>query len=63
MENWKIVENANPQYENYLAMFTKRNFDLTGGFIDNATLVGYQNLRDYYYAGIELYAGEDIGTV
>ena len=63
MENWKIVENTNPRYENYMAMFTKRNFDLTGGFIDNATLVGYQNLRDYYYAGVDLYAGEELGIV
>ena len=63
MSNWKVVENPLSRYENYMGMFTKRNFDLTGGFIDNATLIGYQNTRDYYYAGIELYAGEDIGTV
>ena len=64
MTNWKVIENAIPSYNNYIGVYSKRNLDLTGGFIDMATLIGYQNDRDqYYYADTELYAGEEVGII
>lgn len=40
MEDFHIIENSVDIFNNYYGMFTKRSFDLTGGFIDTATLVG-----------------------
>lgn len=40
MSDFHIVENSVDQFSNYYGQFTKRSLDLTGGFIDTATLVG-----------------------
>ena len=40
MEDFHIVENPVDRFNNYYGMFTKRSLDLTGGFIDTATLIG-----------------------
>lgn len=61
MNDLRAVQNEAEGYDNYLAMFTNRTFDLTGGFIDTAKLIAYFNLQDYYYyTGTELYSGDDI---
>lgn len=40
MEDFHIVENPVDRFNNYYGMFTKRTLNLTGGFIDTATLIG-----------------------
>ena len=65
------IENPNRDYADFISWYTTRNFDLTGGFIDNAKLVGYYyNDYGYYYGrnkeeniDIELYAGESVGNI
>ena len=52
-ERW-IVENSNPGMDKYIGIFTERNIDLTGGFIDNAVLIGYYDKADYQYYMNEL---------
>ena len=61
MSDFHIVENPVDQFSNYYGMFTKRSLDLTGGFIDTATLVGstiYEPLLPYAReSNYELHAG------
>lgn len=38
VEHKHIVENTNAAYNNYVGVYSQRNFDLTGGFIDDSTL-------------------------
>lgn len=50
MADFHVVENAVDRFSNYYGMYTKRSLDLTGGFIDTATLVGstiYEPLVPY----------------
>lgn len=72
--NRKLVENSNNNYSDYIAWYTARNLDLTGGFIDTCTMVGYYyNDYNYAYAGVaytdgdidiySVYAGEDLGLI
>ena len=43
------------------SLIESQSIDLTGGFIGTATCRGYSALiTDLYYAGQELYAGEDV---
>lgn len=64
MTNWKVIKNANILYNDYIAVYDKRDIDLSGGFVDTAILTGYENdSNQYSYAGIELYTGESIGTI
>ena len=61
MNNLRLVENAVPEYNNYLARFTKRTFDLTSGFIDTAELVGNFDTQNFnYFSGDELIADSNI---
>lgn len=61
MSDFHIVENPVDRFSNYYGMFTKRNLNLTGGFIDTATLVGssiYEPLVPYARSNnYEIYAG------
>ena len=65
MNDYHIVQNPNENFNDYSGVFTKRSFDLTGGFIDTATMAARLIPDDYYkYARtiedqIELYAGEE----
>lgn len=65
MNGRKWVENPSPNYANFIAWYESRDIDLTGGFVDNAKLVGYYySDYNYYYArenDIEIYAGEELG--
>ena len=57
MDAWRNIENPTADIHDYLGIYTKRNFDLTNGFIDTATLVGYINdTATWYYT----FGGEDI---
>lgn len=63
MNDLRYVQNTVVGYNGYLAMFTTRTFDLTGGFIDNSKLIAYYNHQDFEYYGKypqlqqELYSG------
>lgn len=58
------VQNPSKQYSDFITWYTSRKFDLTGGFVDNAKLIGfYYTEFGYYYSGTELYAGEVIGII
>lgn len=64
MNGRKWVENPNENYADFIAWYQSRSLNLTGGFIDDAKLVGYYyNEYDFYYAGTELYTGEDVGVI
>ena len=55
INSMRQVENYTAEYNNYIAHYTKRNYDLSGGFIDNAELMGYFDSQDYL-----VYAGEGL---
>jgi hypothetical protein len=64
MNDFHIVQNPNEDFNDYSAVFTKRTLDLTGGFIDTATMAGKSILDDYYKytkeeEEYELYTGEE----
>jgi len=64
MDGRKYVANANKDFNDYIAWYTKRNFDLTGGFVNDAELTGYYHIEyDYYYLGNEIYSGESVGII
>lgn len=51
MDFQHYVENIRPDMDNYVARFTQRSFDLTGGMIDTAQMIGYFDTSAYeYYA-------------
>lgn len=67
MGDLHIVENPVNKFNDYYGVFIKRSFDLTGGFIDTAEMVGttlqhnaYKYTRD---TDVELYSGEDDGII
>lgn len=64
MDDVLLVENGDPNFGNYLGGYTKRTFDLTGGFVDTATVIGrYQAFKNDYYAledGSDLKANDNI---
>lgn len=61
------VQNPNPEYAGFIAWYTSRNLNLTGGFIDTAKMTGYYyDYNDYYRMNSaldELYAGESVGIL
>lgn len=63
MNDFHVVENPNEDFNDYLGVFIKRTLDLTGGFIDTATMAG-KSIEDDYYKYTredpepELYSGE-----
>ena len=76
MDYSRFVENPVAELDGFVAMFESRTIDLTGGFFDSATMIGKFDTSDrYYFAGkdhiyeqgkesiVDIYAGEDIGTV
>lgn len=76
MDYSRYVENPVAELDGFVAMFKSRTIDLTGGFFDSATMIGKFDVSDrYYFAGknhvyeqgkesiVDIYAGEDIGTV
>ena len=67
--DWIEIENPDETHGNFLAGMEKVTTDLSGGFIENATLVGYYKLETAYpYAGVndsggtvvDIYAGEEV---
>ena len=59
-EKW-IIENPTPKMDNYIGIFTARDIDLTGGFIDSAKFVGFFDKADYQYFARDLeYDPQDV---
>lgn len=64
LDGRRWVENPNKHQGSFIAWYTRRNLDLTGGFLDNSKMMGYYYYEyDWYYADTELYGGETIGTI
>lgn len=76
MDYSRFIENPVAELDGFVAMFESRTIDLTGGFFDSAKLIGKYDVSDrFYFAGkdhtyetgkesiVDIYAGEDIGTV
>lgn len=69
MGDLHIVENPVLDFNDYYGVFTKRSFDLTGGFIDTAEMDGTTLKHSFYKYmreeadGIEVYSGEDDGLI
>ena len=62
--DWVEIENVSRSYGNFLAMVESLSIDLVNGFIGSATCRGYYKLvSDYYYAGNELWSGEEVGVI
>ena len=64
MNDFHVVENPDEEFNDYSGVFIKRTLDLTGGFIDTATMAAKSILDDYYkYTRTipvpELYTGEE----
>lgn len=66
MDYLRAVENPNQELDGFIAMFSQRTFDLTGGFVDTAQMLGkYDASNRYYFTKtynedkIELYTGEE----
>jgi hypothetical protein len=59
--DWCVVENPNSYFDDYIAEIESLSIDLVGGFVATATLRGYYNYTfDYYYAGTDIYADDNI---
>ena len=65
----RFVENPNVELDGFISMFTQRTFNLTGGFVDSAKMIGrYDTANRYYFTGrnldanpgstVEIYTGE-----
>ena len=69
MDGSRSVENPNVELNGFVAVFEQRTFDLTGGFVDTATMLGYYDYSDRYYFATpenditEIFAGEDTGII
>lgn len=62
--HWAAVENTLVGRGGYAAGLESIKTDLTGGYISTAQLRGYYRyVSEYYYAGTELYTGEDMGII
>ena len=64
MNDFHVVENPDEEFNDYSGVFIKRSIDLSGGFIDTATMAAKSILDDYYkytriVPGPELYTGEE----
>lgn len=64
LDGRRWVENVSRKYANFITWYVSRNLDLTGGFVDTAKLVGYYYIDyNYYFAGQEIYTGENLGII
>lgn len=72
MGDLHIIENPVLDFNDYFGVFTKRSFDLTGGFIDTAEIAGTSLKHSFYKftrdeedetVEIELFSGEDDGII
>lgn len=62
--DWIEIENTSKDYSNFIAAIESLTTDLTGGFISTAKYRGYYKLvSDYYYAGSEIYTGDEVGII
>lgn len=62
--DWVEVENPSRQHGNFVVAIESMSTDLTGGFISTAKCRGYYKLvSEYYYAGNELYTGDEVGVL
>lgn len=62
--DWIEIENPVKQHGNFVAAIESLSTDLTGGYISTAKYRGYYKLTsDYYYAGSEIYNGEEVGII
>ena len=62
--DWVEVENPSRQHGNFVASIESMSTDLTGGFVSTAKCRGYYKLvSEYYYAGDELYTGDEVGIL
>lgn len=61
---WVEIENSSDKYGKLVASIESLTTDLTGGFISTAKYRGYYKLvSSYYYAGTEIYGGEEVGII
>lgn len=62
--DWAEIENTVLDHANFVVAIESLSTDLTGGFISTSKCRGYfKDVTDYYYAGNELYADEEMGAV
>lgn len=62
--DWVEIENTVSSHGNFVAGIESLTLDLAGGFIGTAQCRGYYKLTTYdYYAGSEIYAGEEAGII
>ena len=62
--DWVEIENTVSSHGNFVAGIESLTLDLAGGFIGTAQCRGYYKLTTYdYYAGSEIYTGEEAGIV
>lgn len=61
VSQWKLIQNNNPNYNDYFAELESISTDLTGGFVSTAKLTGYYTeLNKYYYLGTDIIADNNI---
>lgn len=62
--DWAEIANVSANYGNFIAAIESLTTDLTGGFISTAKCRGYYKLvSDYYFAGSEIYGGDEVGII
>lgn len=62
--DWAEIANVSANYGNFIAAIESLTTDLTGGFISTAKYRGYYKLAsDYYFAGSEIYGGDEVGII
>lgn len=62
--DWVEIANVSANYGNFIAAIESLTTDLTGGFISTAKYRGYYKLvSDYYFAGSEIYGGDEVGII
>jgi len=62
--DWVEIANVSKKYGNFIAAIESLTTDLTGGFISTAKYRGYYKLvSDYYFAGNEIYGGDEVGII
>lgn len=62
--DWVEIANVSANYGNFIAAIESLTTDLTGGFISTAKYRGYYKLvSNYYFAGSEIYGGDEVGLI
>lgn len=62
--DWVEIANVSANYGNFIATIESLTTDLTGGFISTAKYRGYYKiLTNYYFAGSEIYGGDEVGII